>query len=251
MDLTEARKRIIVAVDVPDLDKAWEITDKLDSTGVLFKIGLELIVPFGIGEILNRLTTDQIENDRFFIDAKLCDIPNTVGAAARQIAMCDVGMFNVHASAGADAMAVAVQNRGVSKVLAVTILTSLSNEQCKEIYGNEPNDAVLLLALLAHTAGVQGLICSPKELTMLHEHRVAEDMLKITPGVRPTWAAANDQKRVMTPAEAIRAGATHLVIGRPITKPPESLGGELYERMEKAVDLIAAEIAGAPAEVVA
>ena len=101
------------------------------------------------------------------------------------------------------------------------------------------------MTLLAKSAGVQGIICSPKELLILHSHRIAKDLLKVTPGVRPEWAAANDQKRIMTPAEAIRAGATHLVIGRPITKAPESIGS-----MVNAADLIAEEIAGALTEVV-
>jgi orotidine-5'-phosphate decarboxylase len=133
-----------------------------------------------------------------------------------------VDMFNVHASCGVEAMKAAVANKGMSKVLAVTVLTSLSDEECISVFGKASQQKVLEFANMAKDAGVDGLICSPKEVPLLRSRPELKDLLLVTPGVRPEWAAAGDQKRVMTPGEAIKAGSDYLVIGRPITKPPEN-----------------------------
>jgi orotidine-5'-phosphate decarboxylase len=133
-------------------------------------------------------------------------------------------MFNVHASAGIEAMMAAVQNKGISQVLAVTILTSLEENNAHLIFGAPSKAKVLQLARDAKIAGVDGIICSPQELELLGKQKELAGLLKVTPGVRPEWAAAGDQKRIMTPGDAIVAGATALVIGRPITKPPQEVG---------------------------
>ena len=244
MNLTEARKRIIVAVDVPDLKEAHKLVSFLSPHVGLFKFGLELIVRYGVQAVLEAIENAPCRREQVFIDAKLNDIPNTVGAAAQQIASYEVGMFNVHSSAGRKAVEAAVAHRNNSQVLAVTVLTSIDEDECRGIFGSAPESIVLSFVEMDYIAGVQGVICSPQELSALGKLSRYKSLLKVTPGVRPTWAATNDQKRVMTPAEAIRAGATHLVIGRPITKAPESIGS-----MEKAADLIAEEIAGALEEV--
>jgi len=133
-------------------------------------------------------------------------------------------MFNVHASAGIEAMMSAVANKGQALVLAVTVLTSLEENNANLIFGGPSKARVLQFARDAKLAGCDGIICSPQELELLGKQKELGGLLKITPGVRPEWASAGDQKRIMTPAEAIKAGATALVIGRPITKPPTEIG---------------------------
>lgn len=238
----QPKDRIIVAVDVPELGPAVQIVRRLHNKVGYFKFGFELLSRYGIEKVLEAITP--CSPSQMFVDLKLNDIPNTVAAAARQISSCGVGMFNVHASAGPIALQVAAENRETSLVLAVTVLTSFDEGTCSRVFNMNPNTAVQTFARMAREAGLQGVISSPKELPLFEKISGFDGMLKVTPGVRPTWAAANDQKRVMTPGEAIRAGATHLVIGRPITQPPESVG-----TMEEAVALITQEIFEATTEV--
>lgn len=136
-------------------------------------------------------------------------------------------------------MKAAVENKGESKVLAVTVLTSLSEEDAHLIYGEPSKAKVIEFARWAKIAGVDGLICSPKELGVLGKCEEFDDLLKVTPGIRPAWSGKEDQKRVNTPAEAIKAGADYLVIGRPITKVP---GTELLATPPDAAKKIAEEI---------
>ena len=139
-------------------------------------------------------------------------------------------------------MRAAVQNKGESTVLAVTVLTSIDDEHCKLIYGQPAQDKVLEFALLARAVGMDGVICSPHELQYLTLQPELAGFSFVTPGVRPEWAATNDQKRVMTPGEAIKAGATALVIGRPITRPPANIGspveavGRITQEIEEALN---------------
>jgi orotidine-5'-phosphate decarboxylase len=145
-------------------------------------------------------------------------------AAAGVASSLQVKMFNVYADSGIAGMTAAVAGAGNSLVLAVTVLTSLTNDDVSYIYSNSTTEMVLQFALDAKRAGCNGVVCSPKELEMLGRHQELNGFLKVTPGVRPEWAEANDQKRIMTPGEAILAGADYLVIGRPITNPPQSIG---------------------------
>lgn len=220
--------RIIVALDVSNLDAAESLVRELAPHVGCFKIGLQLLTSVGAPKVVQCLSS--IGGNLFsiggnlFIDGKLCDIPHTVGEAARATSLLGVAMFNVHASAGIEAMMAAVQNKGSSKVLAVTVLTSLEENNAHLIFGAPSKAKVLQLARDAKLAGVDGIICSPQELEFLGKQRELDGLLKITPGVRPEWAAVGDQKRVMTPGDAIIAGATALVIGRPITKPPNEVG---------------------------
>ena len=147
-------------------------------------------------------------------------------------------MFNVHASAGLEAVKAAVAQKGNSKVLGVTVLTSLKDE-CVSIFGKEPADAVVQFAFLLKDAGADGIICSPEEVTALRQHPRLDHMLLVVAGVRPLWASNDDQKRVMTPSEAICAGADYLVTGRPIRKPPAEIGTPV-----EAAKRIADEVAG-------
>jgi len=161
---------------------------------------------------------------RVFYDGKFDDIPNTIGRATKVVAGLGVDMFNLHASASIDAMMEAVANKGDSICLVVTELTSIDEEDSSLIFGLPSKAKVLQFARDAKLAGCDGIICSPQELQLFSKHKELSGLRKYTPGVRPEWAPANDQKRHMTPGEAIKAGATGVIIGRPITDPPEKIG---------------------------
>ncbi len=217
----QVRDRIIVALDVDDLDKAKSLVEILAPHVGCFKIGLELITAVGANQIVEFVYSS---GGLVFYDGKFDDIPNTVGAASRVVAGLGVKMFNVHASAGIEAMMAAVANKGNSLVLAVTVLTAIEENNANLIFGSPSNAKVLQFSRDAKLAGCDGVICSPQELELLEKQKELGNFMKVTPGVRPEWAAVGDQKRIMTPAEAIKAGATALVIGRPITKPPTEIG---------------------------
>ncbi len=249
-----AKDRIIVALDVDSLDKAKSLVESLAPHVGCFKVGLELLTAVGAPQVVGFVHS---LGGQVFYDGKFDDIPNTVGGAAKAVASLKVKMFNVHASVGVEAMMAAVANSVFvqedwppghdyggpsnvhrSLVLAVTVLTSLEENNAYLIFGAPTKAKVLQFARDAKIAGCDGIICSPQELELLGKQKELSGLLKITPGVRPEWAAAGDQKRIMTPAEAIKAGADYLVIGRPITKPPEEIGGPV-----EAAKKIAEEIA--------
>ena len=230
----QVKEKIIVALDVSSLERVESLVRELAPLVGCFKVGLQLLTSVGAPEAVKFLHT---LGGKVFLDGKFDDIPNTVGEAAVAASRLGVAMFNVHASAGVEAMMAAVQNKGNALVLAVTVLTSLGESDAHLIFGAPSKTKVLQLARDSKIAGVDGIICSPQELELLGKQRELDGLLKITPGVRPEWAAAGDQKRIMTPAEAIKAGATALVIGRPITKPPTEIGSPV-----NAVKRIAEEI---------
>ena len=219
--MVQPHERIIVALDVDSLDKAKSLVEDLAPYVGYFKVGLELLTAVGAPQVIEFVHS---LGGQVFYDGKFDDIPNTVGGAAKAVARLNVKMFNVHASAGVEAMMAAVANKGQSLVLAVTVLTSLEENNAHLIFGGPSKAKVLQLAREAKLAGCDGVICSPQELELLGKQEELGNLLKITPGVRPEWAVAGDQKRIMTPVEAIKAGATALVIGRPITKPPAEIG---------------------------
>ncbi|MDD5731837.1 MAG: orotidine-5'-phosphate decarboxylase, partial [Patescibacteria group bacterium] len=233
---------IIVALDGMSLDDAKVLVQKLGHLGVGFKVGLEFICAGEADELLGFVKEC---GGWAFYDSKLCDIPNTVGKAAKKISKKDgARFFNIHASCGKKAMEAAVANKGDCWVLAVTVLTSIDEEECESIFGDSSESIVLQFAINARDAGVNGIICSPKELPRLRGNHDFEprgpELLLITPGVRPLGTDANDQKRITTPYEAIKGGANYLVIGRPITEAPDPV---------EAVKAIANEIATAMGEV--
>ncbi len=200
-----------------------------------FKVGLELLTAVGAPKVVEFVHS---LGGVVFYDGKFNDIPNTVGGAAKAVAEMNVKMFNVHASAGKKSIEAAVANKGNSLVLGVTVLTSIDDEECISIFGDWPGPIVLLFAKNLAAKGADGIICSPKELELLGKQDELAGLMKITPGIRPEWYPAQDQKRTMTPREAILAGASALVIGRPITKPPKEIGSP-----KNAVKLIGEEIA--------
>lgn len=216
----EPRERIIVALDVDNLDKARELVRRLAPHVGYFKVGLELLTSEGAPWVVHSL---RVLGAKIFYDGKFMDIPNTVAGASRAVARLGVEMFNVHASGGVDMVRAAVENKGNSEVLVVTVLTSLSDVTCSVIYGASPSTRVTDFASMACLAGANGVICSPEELEALQDDKFKE-LYFVTPGIRPAWAVKGDQARIATPEGAIRAGADYLVIGRPITRPPSEIG---------------------------
>jgi len=224
-----AKDRIIVAVDVDHPEKAIEIVKTLLPDVGSFKIGLELITAMLASTLVNE-EAKAIDNLRlirtlfvllgrqFFWDGKFKDIPNTIGAVSKVVGQTiKVGMFNVHASSGIKGMLEAVANKGESKVLAVTVLTSHEENDAFLDYGAPSKAKVLQYARNAKLAGCYGLVCSPQELLLLDDQPELAGIRKFTPGIRSPNDPADDQKRTMSPREAIGAGANGLVIGRPIT----------------------------------
>lgn len=229
--------KLIVALDVAGADEAERLIDELYELDVIFKIGLESL--FGYPERI--LSYCEARDVRFFVDAKLHDIPRTVSAAARQLVRPGTHIINVHALGGVEMMRAAVegvyeraQELGISRphVFGVTILTSHGAEDLGELgLIGGPAENVTRLAALARDAGCSGVVCSAHEVADLKSF-FGSDFLTLTPGIRPSGAAHGDQKRVMTPARAVAAGADYLVVGRAITqaeKPFEAAQAILSE----------------------
>ncbi len=206
---------VFVALDTPDLSRALEIANAVKPHVGGLKIGLEFLTALGPAGIEKIVALGL----PVFADTKFHDIPNTVAGAAREIAKTGVAIFNIHASGGKAMMRAAVEAAGHPrpKIIGVTVLTSLNDDDLKAIGQSAPADAqVVRLAKLAKLSGLDGVVCSPKEIRIVRE-ACGPDFLIVTPGVRPAGSEAGDQRRVMTPADALKAGADILVIGRPIT----------------------------------
>jgi orotidine-5'-phosphate decarboxylase len=218
--------RVIVALDFPSVASAHALVEQLDPATCRLKVGKELFTRAGPAFV------EQLAAAGFdvFLDLKYHDIPNTVAAACEVAADLGVWMVNVHAAGGRRMMQAAAdrlaQRAARPLLIAVTILTSLGEQDIAEIgFAGSPEVNVLRLAKLAEQSGLDGVVCSPREVGPLRASRAA-DFLLVTPGVRPQGAALDDQRRVMTPREAILAGASYLVVGRPITaadRPRDSL----------------------------
>lgn len=208
---------VFVALDTPDLSRALELAAAVKPHVGGLKVGLEFITALGPDAVASIVALGL----PVFADTKFHDIPNTVAGASRAVAGLGVAMFNVHASGGEAMMRAAKEAaREVNpdvKTIAVTVLTSLADADLQSVGQSVPANAqVKRLANLAKTSGLDGVVCSPKEIALVREV-CGRDFLIVTPGIRPAGADLADQRRVMTPAEAVRAGADVLVIGRPIT----------------------------------
>jgi orotidine-5'-phosphate decarboxylase len=208
---------IIVALDFPSKDLALELVEKLEPSRCRLKVGKEIFTREG-PQLVEELQKRGFE---VFLDLKYHDIPNTVAAACRAAADLGVWMVNVHALGGRKMMEGAAEALSAyaqrPKLIAVTILTSMGAEDLMQIgLADSPEANVLRLAALAEESGLDGVVCSPKEVTALRANRSADFQL-ITPGIRPVWSAKGDQNRITTPAQAIEMGSNYLVIGRPIT----------------------------------
>ena len=215
--------KIIVALDFSDADSALALVARLDPALCRIKVGKELFTVAG-PELVRTLVARGFE---VFLDLKFHDIPNTAAAACRAAAGLGVWMLNVHASGGRRMMAAAqaalAELPKPPLLIAVTVLTSMSAEDLGEVgISAAPADQVLRLARLAHACKLDGVVCSAQEAAMLRAELGAGFRL-VTPGIRPAGFDAGDQRRVMTPAEALRAGATDLVIGRPVTAAADPL----------------------------
>ncbi|MFY9312420.1 MAG: orotidine-5'-phosphate decarboxylase [Tepidanaerobacteraceae bacterium] len=214
--------KVIIALDTPDEQKALELVKLLKHKVSVFKVGLELFCSQG-PEIVNKI------NDlgcKVFLDLKFHDIPNTVAGAARAALSTGAFMFNVHASGGREMMRKVREMIDAAElpekpiVIAVTVLTSLDESDLNDInISKSPLEQGKTLALLTKESGLDGVVASPREITAIREV-AGQDFVIVTPGVRPAWAQAGDQKRIMTPAEALDAGASYIVVGRPVTAAP-------------------------------
>jgi orotidine-5'-phosphate decarboxylase len=215
--------KIIVALDYPDAEQALLLVNQLTPDLCRLKIGKELFTSAGP----QLIETVQDKGFQVFLDLKFHDIPNTVAKACEAAARLGVWMVNVHALGGKKMMQAA--REAVDKfeqrprLIAVTILTSMDEQDISEVgLHGAPGDNVMSLARLAKDSGIDGVVCSPKEVAQLRQ-QLAGDFLLVTPGVRPQGASQDDQKRTMTPKQALQSGASYLVIGRPITKADDPL----------------------------
>ena len=211
--------RVIVALDYPSAAAARAFVASVDPSLCRLKVGKELFTRSGPA-LVEELVAGGFD---VFLDLKFHDIPNTVAQACAAAAELGVWMVNVHAGGGRRMMAAAreaLQQRDGPRplLIGVTVLTSMGAEDLAEVgVAVAPADQVLRLADLAHVAGLDGVVCSPKESALLRR-RLGEGFLLVTPGVRPAGSDIGDQKRVLTPAEAVRQGSDYLVIGRPVTQ---------------------------------
>jgi orotidine-5'-phosphate decarboxylase len=219
--LDEARKRLIMALDVPDAASAGALVARLEDTCQWFKVGLELFVAAGpavLEPILKR-------GHSVFLDLKFHDIPNTVAGAVRSAASLGVRMMTVHAAGGPAMLAAArAALDGLPdppELLAVTVLTSMDSTQQTAIgLDRSPASQVELLARMGLAQGYRGFVCSPQEVAALRA-LTGPDGVLVVPGIRPAGAGIGDQKRIATPVDALRSGASYLVVGRPITQAPD------------------------------
>jgi orotidine-5'-phosphate decarboxylase len=214
----DPRERLIVALDVSSTAAAQNIVAAVGESANAYKVGKQLFTAEGPQVVRALIASGR----RVFLDLKYHDIPNTVASAVREAAKLRVSMLTVHASGGGKMLRAAVQAAKDESpsllVLAVTVLTSLDDHDLETIgvRGSVPDQA-LRLGALAIASGCKGLVCSAREAAALRQE-LGEDFMIVTPGVRPAGSGHGDQVRVVTPAEAIASGATHIVVGRPITE---------------------------------
>jgi len=216
--------KVIVALDYADVNQALAFVDQISPDSCNLKVGKEMFTYFG-PEFVKELVSRQFN---VFLDLKFHDIPNTVAKACAAAAELGVWMVNVHASGGAKMMAAAKEalegfGDNAPKLIAVTVLTSMDQEQLSGIGINKKIDEhVLHLAKLTRDSGLDGVVCSAMEAAQL-KSQIASDFLTVTPGIRPTGFAKGDQTRVMTPEQAVNNGVDYMVIGRPITQSASPL----------------------------
>jgi len=228
---SDAKDLIFPSVDVDTLDEAKRLMDSFAGLLTHVKVGLQLATREGWAPLVAAAHERGL---KVFCDAKFKDIPNTVEHAAYSLTAHQPDFFTVMtdnstdalkgARAGADRAAAELGTAQPPKIIGVTVLTSISLEDSKLIYGADPASKALYFGGNAVEAGFDAIVCSPDEIGLFRQDPEFEKTVLITPGVRPAWAASNDQSRVATPAEAIQRGADMLVIGRPITQPPAEIG---------------------------
>ncbi|WP_407649228.1 orotidine-5'-phosphate decarboxylase [Aquamicrobium zhengzhouense] len=209
--------KLIVGLDLPNVADAEKVVRELDGVVDFYKIGYRLVFGGGL-EFARDLAA---EGKKVFLDMKLLDIDNTVAEGVENIAMMGVSMLTLHAYPKAMRAAVAAAKGSDLCLLGVTVLTSMDEDDVREAgYADDPATLVRKRAAQAREAGMGGIVCSAAEAASVREI-LGNDMAIVTPGIRPAGAERGDQKRVMTPADALRAGATHLVVARPIIGAPD------------------------------
>lgn len=221
----QAKDRLIVALDLPNREKALELVAMLHDCCGMFKIGLEPFLNFGpsfVEDVHDR-------GGKVFLDLKFHDIPRTVAQAGRAAARLGVEMFNVHIAGGREMMNAVVETvreetagKKHLKILGVTVLTSLGAEDLARDLGinRSPLEQVIFWAKDAKECGLSGVVASPREISAIREN-CGRDFLIVTPGIRPAGTGTGDQKRISTPADAVRSGVDYIVVGRPILQAPD------------------------------
>ena len=237
-------KKLIIALDVETSRQALDLVKQLQSVAGMFKVGSQLFTAAGPQIVRDILA----EDSKVFLDLKFHDIPHQVAGAARSAAELGVSLFTIHASGGSEMMQravdsvneVAAKGGTRSAILAISVLTSIDATILSQIGVNSTTEeAVLRLVKLAEAAGVDGVVASPQEIETIRQTVSRPEFLVVTPGIRPAANEAGDQKRVATPAAAIAAGASYLVVGRPITAAPDPLGAaeQIISEMERGESL--------------
>ena len=237
-------ERIMVALDFDEISEAEILINSLSGLGLTFKVGNQLGTYEGWKDVIELIHES---GSKIFCDTKFKDIPETVKKSARAITRHQPEFFNIMADNSKEALLGAVDGirsavedyslKTKPMLLGVTVLTSIDERASKEIYGGSPAEKVLQFASLAADAKIDGVVCSAQEVKMLRSNILTKDLVLVTPGIRPTWAAKNDQQRIVTPSQAVIDGADYLVIGRPITNPPVDIGTS-----RQAVDRIIQEL---------
>jgi len=219
----DPRLRIILAADVANQAELDHLIEVFGLELDWFKFGIMTQGYFGGPQVLKRLVEEELQ---VMADLKLHDVPYIMAGAAAAAAAQGAKFITAHASAGVEALKAVIEVKGQAQILGVTVLTSLDEKECRRIYGTSVEKTVLRLADNARQAGCDGLVCAPHELKLLRRYRRFDRLIKVTPNIRPAWAATGDQnrQRSMTPAEAVAHGADYLVIGRPLTHPPKDVG---------------------------
>jgi orotidine-5'-phosphate decarboxylase len=227
LQINHPRERLVVALDVETAEQALSLVEKLAGRVGMFKVGKQLFTAAG-PDVVRRIIA---RGEKVFLDLKFHDIPNTVAMAGVEAARLGVSIFNVHALGGSamlratvEAAAQAAEREGRARplILGVTVLTSHDQESLAEIgIGRAVEEQVVRLARLCAAAGLDGVVASPQEIGPVRGTVGDSNFVILTPGVRPAGTALDDQRRVMTPGAAVRAGATYLVVGRPITGVPD------------------------------
>ena len=227
------RERLIVALDVSNASDAQKLVARIGDAAGIYKVGLQLFTAEGPGIVRDLVSSGR----RVFLDLKLHDIPTTVALAVKSAAELHVDMLTIHASGGSAMLRAATEAAaGRLNLLAVTVLTSLNDEGMQETgVSGRVADQVLRMAALAQRAGCQGIVTSPRESLMVRK-TLGEGFAIVTPGIRPAGAEANDQQRTATPSQAIDNGASHIVVGRPITHAadPAKAAKAVISEMEQA-----------------
>jgi orotidine-5'-phosphate decarboxylase len=235
-----AKDKLIVALDVETPSKALDLVKDLHSVAGMFKVGSQLFTAAGPQIVRDIITLDS----KVFLDLKFHDIPHQVAGAARSAAELGVSLFTIHASGGREMMQRAVEAVAEvgnnSKVLAISVLTSIDANILAQIgVSSTPAESVMKLVKLAESAGVDGVVASPQEIETIRGVIPNPNFLVVTPGIRPAQNESGDQKRVATPAAAISAGASYLVVGRPITgaTDPVAAAQQIVAEMQNAESL--------------